>query len=426
MVKILDKQLLPPELLKEVRDKFLYVDWDPYTGERVYLEASGGSLRLKSVTETMAKEVSLPDELYRYNPASDYVVTAMEKGIEDVRLFLGAKSGVIMFANSATHTIFRAVNAVVSHIPGTNVVTDQLEHPAVLSPTKYYAQLYGKEWRVADISRETGSVPAEAILEKIDKNTCMLCFQHASNQTGAVNDAKTLVQEARKIRPELYVLVDAVQYAPHGPIDVEEIGADAYAFAPYKAYGVKGIGFAHISERLAKLPHENLLLKPDTNWVLGSPPHAMAAAWSAVVDYLCWLGSHFTDSTDRRDLIVASKKAINRHMMALLDRVLNGSDEVEGLLDMEHVTVCGMEEEIVNRMCIFLFRLRGMDSPTASERYNRQYHVRVSARVRDSYSAFPLEGLGWPDAVRLSAAHYNTPEEIDRFLKATKDIKNAA
>jgi selenocysteine lyase/cysteine desulfurase len=424
MVKILDKQMFSPALLEKIRDRFLYVESDPYSGKRVYLEASGGSLRLKSVMETMSKEVALPDELHRYNPASDYVVEAMEKGIDAVKLFLGANSGTIMSANSATHTIFRAVNAVVNNIPGTNVVTNQLEHPAVLSPTKYYAELNGKEWRVANISRETGSVPMEAMLEKIDKNTCMLCFQHASNQTGAVNDAKTIIQEARKIKPDLYVLIDAVQYAPHGPIDVEEIDADAYAFGPYKAYGVKGIGFAHISDRLAKLPHENLLLKPDTNWVLGSPPHAMFAAWSAVVDYLCWLGGHFTDSTDRRELIVASKKAIHRHMMALLNRALHGTDEVEGLLDMEHVTMCGLENEIVNRMCIFLFRIKGFDSPTASERYNHKYHVRVSARVKDSYSTSPLEGLGWPDAVRLSAAHYNTPEEIDLFLKATKAFKS--
>jgi selenocysteine lyase/cysteine desulfurase len=109
-------------------------------------------------------------------------------------------------------------------------------------------------------------------------------------------------------------------------------------------------------------------------------------------------------------------------MMALLDRALHGSGEVEGLLGMEHVTVCGMEAEILNRMCIFLFRLKGLDSPTASERYNQDYHVRVSARVKDSYSTYPLEGLGWPDAIRLSAAHYNTPEEIDRFLKATQAL----
>jgi selenocysteine lyase/cysteine desulfurase len=422
MAKIGDKQMFSTGLLKEVRDRFLYVDWDPYTGERVYLEASGGSLRLKSVVETLAKEVSLPDELYRYNPASDHAVAAMEKGIADVKLFLGAESGQIMSANSATQTIFRAVNAVTSHIPGRNVVTTQLDHPAVLSPTKYFADLYGKEWRVAGLSPETGSIPIDTVLEKIDKNTCLLCLQQASNQTGTVNDVTSIIRQARSIKPDLYVVVDAVQYAPHGPIDVEDIGADAYAFGPYKAYGVKGIGFAHISERLAELPHENLLLKADTNWVLGSPAHALFATWSTVVDYLCWLGSHFTDSTDRRELIVASKNAIHRHMLALLDRALNGSEEVEGLLDMEHVTMCGMEEEIINRMCIFLFRLAGIDSPTASERYNRECHVRVSARVKDAYSTYPLEGLGWPDAVRLSAAHYNTPQEIDRFLKATQAL----
>jgi selenocysteine lyase/cysteine desulfurase len=423
MVKIVDKKMFSPNLLQKIRDRFLYVDWDPYTGERVYLEASGGSLRLKSVTETLAKEVSLPDELYRYNPASDHVVEAMERGIADVKLFLGAKSGQIMSANSATHTIFRAVNAVTANIPGSNVVTTQLDHPAVLSPTKYFADQFGKEWRVANLFQETGSIQIGTILEKIDKNTCLLCLQHASNQTGTVNDVTTIIKEARKIKPDLYVVVDAVQYAPHGPIDVEDIGADAYAFGPYKAYGVKGIGFSYISERLAKLPHENLLLKADTNWVLGSPPHAMFASWSAVVDYLCWLGGNFTDSTDRRELIVASKSAIHRHMLALLDRALNGSGEVEGLLDMEHVTVCGMEQEIVDRMCIFLFRLKGYDSSTASKHYNHDYHVRVSARVKDSYSTYPLEGLGWPDAIRLSAAHYNTPEEIDRFLWATKSLE---
>jgi selenocysteine lyase/cysteine desulfurase len=263
----------------------------------------------------------------------------------------------------------------------------------------------------------------EAILDKIDINTNLLLFQHASNQTGAINDAKKIIEEARKIRPELYVVIDGVQYAPHGQIDVEDIGADAYAFGPYKAYCVKGIGFAHISDRLARLPHENLVLKPDTNWILGSPPHAMLAAWSAVVDYLCWLGSKFTDSTDRREQIVSANMAINGHVVALLDRILYGSDQSEGLMKMNHVTVCGMEGELVKRLCILLFHLDGIDSTTAMKHYNNKYGIRVAARIPDSYSLYTLEGLGWPDAIRLTAGHYNTPEEIDRFLKATKEFK---
>jgi cysteine desulfurase/selenocysteine lyase len=410
--------------MDEIRSRFLYVNWDPYTGQRIYLEASGGSLRLKSVLETMCREVAMPDELFRYNPASDYVVEAYNKGIEDVKLFLGAKSGVIVPANSATHTLFRAVNAITNHIPGNNVVTTQLEHPASFSAVKYYAEVTGKEFRLAEISKDTSSVPVEGILDKIDKDTNLLLFQHASNQTGAVNDAKTIIKEARKIRPELYVVVDAVQYAPHGPIDVEDIGADAYAFGPYKAYCAKGIGFAHFSDRLANLPHENLILKPETNWVLGSPSHAMLAAWSAATDYLCWLGSQFTDSTDRREQIVVAKNAIYGHMMALLERALYGTDQIEGLLDIKHVTMCGMEKKITNHMCIFLFRIAGMDSSTAISHYNEKYGIRLAARVKDTYSTHALEGLGWPDGVRLSAAHYNTPEEIDKFLKATKEIKS--
>lgn len=422
MNKTMENGMFSPGFLDEIRQRFLYVDWDPYSGQRVYLEASGGSLRLRSVLETLAKEAAIPDELFRFNPASDYLTKRVEKGIEDVKLFLGVKSGEIIPAHSATQTMFRAIGTITSNIPGTNIVTTELEHPAVLGATNYFAQSTGKEWRLAKLSKEISSVSLDAILEKVDKDTCLLAIQHGSNQTGAINDVKTIIQEARKIKPDLYVLVDAVQYAPHGQIDVEDYGADAYAFGPYKAYCVKGIGFAHISDRLAKLPHENLLGKPDTNWALGSPAHMMYASWSATVDYLCWLGSHFTESTERRDQIIASKDAIHAHMKALLHRAMYGSERIEGLLDQEHVTVCGMPKDIENRLCIFLFRLRGIDSSTAMERYNQEHGIRLAARIKDAYSTVALEALGWPDAVRLSGAHYNTPGEIDLFLKATKAL----
>jgi selenocysteine lyase/cysteine desulfurase len=420
MKKVSEKGMFAPGLLDEIRQKFLYVDWDPYSGQRIYLEASGGSLRLRSVLETIAKEAAIPDELFRFNPASRYITEWVDKGTEDVKLFLGAKSGEIIPTHSATQSMFRAVGAITSNIPGTNIVTTQLEHPSVLGATRYFAESTGKDWRVAEISKETSSVPTDAILDKIDKDTCLLAIQHGSNQTGAINDVKTIIQEARKIKSDLYIMVDAVQYAPHGQIDVEDYKADVYAFGPYKAYCVKGIGFAHISDRLAKLPHENLFGKPETNWVLGSPAHMMYACWSVTVDYLCWLGSHFTDSSDRRDQIVASKDGIHAHMNALLQRAMYGTEGIEGLMQQEHVSVCTMPEGIDDRLCIFLFRLEGMDSSTAMERYNQEHGIRLAARIKDAYSTVPLEALGWPDAVRLSAAHYNTPEEFDRFLEATK------
>ncbi|HUU06337.1 MAG TPA: aminotransferase class V-fold PLP-dependent enzyme [Patescibacteria group bacterium] len=416
--------LLSPALLKDIRDRFFYPDWCPFAGKRIYLEASGGSLRLKKGVEAMAREASLPDELFRFNPASDHVVAVLEKGIEDVKTFLGAKSGSILPGQSATHAISRAVNTITEHIPGKNIVTTELEHPAVHSPTQYFAEVRNKEYRTARLSKETSSVPAKNVLELIDKETCVLVLAHASNQTGAVNDVKTIIQEARKIKPDLYTVVDAVQYAPHGPIDVEDIGADAYAFGPYKAYGPKGIGFAHLSDRLSVLPHEKLIGKPENNWVMGSQAQMMYASWSEVVDYLCWLGSHFTESKDRRKQVVAAKDAITAHMQALLHRALYGTGNVSGLLAMDHITVCNMGSpvELSNRLCIFLFRVNHLDSSKASEFFNKKYGVRVSARIRDTYSKVPLDAMGWQDAVRLSSAHYNTPEEFDVFLDAARKM----
>jgi selenocysteine lyase/cysteine desulfurase len=148
----------------------------------------------------------------------------------------------------------------------------------------------------------------------------------------------------------------------------------------------------------------------------------MYACWSVTVDYLSWLGSHFTDSKNRRNQVIAAKDAIYAHMKALLHRAMNGSEIIEGLLEQEHVTVCRMPKDFGNRLCIFLFRLKGMDSSTAISRYNQEHGIRLAARIKDAYSSVPLEALGWPDAVRLSGCHYNTPEEIDLFLKATKAL----
>ena len=408
----------PPNLLEEIRDHFFYVDVDPFSGPRVFFESASGSLRLQSVVQAMAKETALPDQLGRANPGSKHANEMMDRGIEGVKLFLGAQSGTIMAAMSSTHAIFRAVNAVASGVPGTNIVTTQLEHPSVYDSTRLLAEQTGKEWRVAGLSAEDGSVAPDAILEQIDPDTCLLALIHASNVTGAILDVQTVIEEARKIKPDLYVLVDGVQYAPHAPVDVEELGVDAYVFGPYKVFCAKGIGFAYLSERLAALPHWKLCGKAAPVWELGSPEHATYAAWASVVDYLCWLGGHFTLSAERREQLVAGMVACNTHDKALLHRALYGEDEVQGLLDMDHVTVYGMGGDLTNRVCLIGFNLKGADAEEGVQRYKRQ-NIRVHNRTRDAYSKHVLDALGVEQVIRLSACHYNTLDEIDRFLEVT-------
>jgi len=418
MGKEYEKGLYSPELMEEIRNQFEYVDSDPYSGKRIYLEAASGSLRPKSVIEAMAKETCLPDQQGRANPGSAHSVEVTAKGIEDLMVFFGAKSGQTIPGWSSSHVLYRITNAVLSSIPGTNVVTTGLDHASVRSAVTQFAEKYGKEERIAEPNRETGSVELDTIYEKIDRDTCFLAVIHTSNVTGEVFDVKTIVEEARKIKPDLYIMVDGVQYSPSDLIDVEEIGADAYVFAPYKNYGVKGCGYAHVSDRLAKLPHWKYIFKPETSWDLGGVEHQSYAAWSAVVDYLCWLGGHFTDSADRRALIVAAMKSVKAHSTGLLSRLINGTDKTAGLKDMKHVTVIGMGEDLSSRACLVGFNLEGIESTKGCELYKDE-QLRLHAPGQDPFFAAMLKQLGISSFIRLSACHYNTTEEIELFLKAT-------
>lgn len=413
--------LFSPGLMKEIREQFLYADWDPYSGARIFFDAASGSCRPKRVIEAMAFETCLPDQQGRANPGSAHAVEVTARGIEDLRIFFGAKSGHIIPGWSSSHVIYRITDAVLRSVPGTNVVTTALDHASVRSAVSQFASFYGKEERIARANRETQSVEPGSIYELVDKNTCFLAVIHTSNVTGQVFDVAAIVREARKIKPGLFVMVDGVQYSPSGLIDVEAIGADAYVIAPYKNYGVKGCGYAHATDRLATLPHWKYTLKADTSWDLGGVEHQSYAAWSAVVDYLCWLGSHFTESKDRRALVVAAMSAIRAHLTALLRILLEGTEDVPGLRGMEHVTLHGMGKDLRKQSLLAGFNLKGIGSVEGCELY-RAEQIRLHGPGQDPFFAAMLKELGIPSFLRLSGSHYNNPEEIERFLKVTASL----
>jgi cysteine desulfurase / selenocysteine lyase len=419
-----DSGLFPTALMEEIRNQFVYVDWDPYSGRRVYFDAASGSCRPKRVIEAMAMETCLPDQQGRSNPGSDHAVEVTAKGIEDLMVFFGARSGQTIPGWSSSHVIYRITDAVLSSVPGGNVVTTGLDHASVRSAVAQFAGIYGKQERIARPIADTASVSVEAICNLIDKDTCLLAVIHTSNVTGEVLDVNTIVREARNINPDLYILVDGVQYSPSDLIDVEVIGADAYVIAPYKNFGVKGCGYAHVSQRLATLPHWKYTFKPATSWDLGGVEHQSYAAWSAVVDYLCWLGGHFTDSTARRDLVIAAMRRIKAHQTALLSLLLNGTGEVAGIKEMEHVTLYGMGEDLCRQSLLVGFNLEGIESAVGCELY-KTAQLRLHAAGHDPFFASMLKQIGISSFLRLSGSHYNTPDEIEQFLRATARFATA-
>jgi len=418
MVQTSTKGLFPSELLDDIRNQFAYVDWDPHSGQRIFFDAASGSCRPYRVIEAMARETCLPDQQGRSNPGSQHAVEVTAKGLDDLRLFFGAHSGHIIPGWSSSHVIYRIIDAVLASVPGTNVVTTGLDHASVRSAVTQFAGTYGKEERIADPDRRVASVNPASIYERIDANTCLLAVTHTSNVTGETYDVAAIVSEARKIKPDLFVMIDGVQYSPSGVVDVEAIGADAYVIAPYKNFGVKGCGFAHASDRLARLPHWRYQFKPETSWDLGGVEHQSYAAWSAVVDYLCWLGRHFTDSTDRRTLVVTAMTRVRAHLQGLLSILIDGTDNAPGLRSMSHVTFYGIGEDLSKQSFLVGFNLDGIPSAEGCDLY-REAGLRLHATGQDAYFGAMLMQLGIPSFVRLSGSHYNTPQDVERFLQVT-------
>ena len=102
-----ERGLFSPALMQEIRSQFVYVDWDPYSGRRIFFDAASGSCRPTRVVEAMGMETCLPDQQGRANPGSQHAMDVTARGIEDLMIFFGARSGQIVPGWSSSHVIFR-------------------------------------------------------------------------------------------------------------------------------------------------------------------------------------------------------------------------------------------------------------------------------------------------------------------------------
>ena len=413
-------QFFPPELMREIRDKIAMVDHDP-SGKRIYFENAGGALTLKDCCTVADTANQIPDFPNRPTPGARPTQAMINEGIAEAKLLFGAKSGSILCDLTVSKAIFTMTGVIMANVPGSNTVTTDLEHPSTYDSQKFFSRFTNKEVRAAHIDHKTGAVDIDHLLSLIDKDTCLLSLIMASNITGTVNDVETIIREARKIKPDLYILFDCTQHIPHGIVDVEALGVDAAGFAPYKILGKRGLGIGWVSDRVARLPHPHFLEGKEDDWDLGGYEPAGMAGLKIVNDYICWIGTHYSDSSDRREQLVAGFGAIERHERALMYRMLHGTETIKGINDMDETTIFFVDD-LTKRDAILPMLIRGIEPTEAVKKYIDNgiyvYHRSMSNKM----SRRVLEGAGIPSVVRVSPMHYNTPEEVDEFLRVTEKI----
>jgi selenocysteine lyase/cysteine desulfurase len=415
-------EAFPAELSRQIKSRFHHVDHDFMGRQRIYFENAGGSLRLKAAVEAAAKVDAIPDSAERIHEVAAWLKQVQVRGTDDVRLLLNAKGGTVHASLTASGAMFEMVRAVAENVPGDNIVTTVLEHPSSYDAASLYAQRLGKELRVARSNRVTGGIDVEEIVRLIDARTCVLVLIYASNISGAKLDLEQAVRRAREVKPDLYVVVDAVQHAPHGLIDVQKTPVDGINIAPYKFFGCRGSGFSWLSDRAAVLPHHRLAGKRPDFWDLGSAAPWQFAVISEIVDYVCWIGAQSGGGQDRRALFVRGMERIVLHERALLHRLLEGSSRVPGMRRMPGLTVLLDHDDLAARDLILAISIQGLEHAQAVREYEKR-GVIVYERVASSiYSGRMLESLGLEGAVRVSPLHCHTFDDVDRFLEVTREI----
>ena len=415
-------KLFSEKLMQEIKDKFHYVDMNPDGKKRLFFDNAGGSFRLKKAVEKFSQIDAIPDCPERIHDIALALQAIQEKGIGDLKTILNAKEGAVYASLTASGAMFDIVRAIIENVPGTNTVTTVLEHPSAYDAMVSYSSKTGKQLRVAQSNAITGGVDVEEICRLVDENTCLLNVIYASNISGAKLDIKNIVKQARAIKPDLYIVVDAVQHAPHGLIDLQDTPVDAINIAPYKFYGCRGSGMAWLSNRASVLTHHKLIGRPDNFWNLGSPAPAQYAVISEIADYVCWIGAQLGTSTGRREQFVAGINAIELHERALLARMLDGTEEVTGLRNLNGVTVFLDYDDLAKRDLIIAIEIHGIEHTQTVKEY-AQRGVIVYERVATSiYSKRMLESFGMRGAIRVSPLHCHSSQDIDQFLRITAEL----
>lgn len=418
--------LFDENLQAQIKSKFFMVNEDPTYGKRLFFDNSGGSLRLKQAVEEKCKYEKYPDCPERYHARALQLKKVVNDGTKEImEVIFGANQdyGALMTELTASQTMFQIVEIILESVDGDNVVVSELEHPSAFDSVEFYCKKLGKEMRIAKANPNTGRIDADEVIKLIDNKTCLLSIMTASNISGAIMDIDTIISEAKKISPNIYVISDAVQHAPHMSMDVMNNNIDAMNFAPYKFFGVRGCGFAYLSERLANLPHHKLIKKSPKTFELGTPSPGNFAAMLAVIDYVCWIGKHYSSSNDRRTLYVEGMNRIHLHEKALLNRLLNGSDKVPGLRYMNGVHVAADPQSLDNRDLIAGILIDGIEPKECVKKYLEK-GVLVCERASDSlyskrivYALNEVNGL-----IRVSPMHCHDINDIDEFLLITQEI----
>lgn len=395
----------------EIRNQFPALERVHNGYSVAYFDGPGGTQVPRYVVEQMT------DYLYHHNanthwayPTSAETDAALEHAREVFAEFLNASPTEIAFgANMTTLTLHLSRALGLTYQPGDEIVVTELDHHANIDPWRRLAVERGVTIHNVRMDTATGQLNWEDLERFVGTKTKLLAIGAASNALGTINDVERAVALAHNAGA--LVFVDAVHYAPHALIDVQQLDCDFLGMSAYKFYG------PHIGVLFAKRAHfeqidfPKLVPAPDyapENAETGTQNQEGMVGAGAAVEFLASIGG----LANRRESLRSSFAEVHSRNMQLFDRLWRG------LSSISRVKLYGPPPD-APRTPTLSFTIEGCTSTNAA-RFLATKGLFLSHG--DFYAWTIVQRLGVEGLIRAGCACYTTEEEIDRLIAGVDEI----
>lgn len=395
----------------------------------VYFDGPGGTQVPQRVIDAMAHYLIHTNANhggpFRTSCESDALLIAAHEGMADL-LNAASRREIVFGANMTTLTfaVSRAIGRELA--PGDEVLITRLDHDANRAPWLALAEK-GVVVKEVDFDPTDCTLRLDDLQARLSARTRLVALGFASNAVGTINpiaDIANIVHAAGA-----WLWVDAVHYAPHGPIDVRALGCDFLVCSPYKFFGPhSGVlwGRHELLEHLTAYKVRPAGNASPEKFETGTQSHEAQAGVLAAIEYLAELGAmcgeeygnQFSGFTGRRLALKQAMAAIKAYEYEIFTHF------VEGLLAIPGLTFYGISDpgRFEARTPTAAFRLAGRHPDEVAEHLARRG---VYVWAGNFYALAVTERLGIEDSggvVRAGLAHYNTREEVDYCLECLREI----
>ena len=385
----------------------------PSLRDQAFFENAGGSYMCRQVIDRLTRfYTERKVQPYEPYPASRAGGEEMDEARARMAALLGVDFDEVSFGPSTTQNTYVLAQAFAQMMkPGEAIVVTNQDHEANSGPWRRLAErgIEVREWR---LDPQTGHLDPADLEPLLDGTVRLVCFPHCSNVVAEVNPVIEITALAHAAGA--FVCVDGVSYAPHGFVNVGNLGPDIYLFSAYKTYGPHQ-GIMVLRRGLGTLlPNQGHYFNADTlykRFTPAGPDHAQVAACAGMVDYIDAVYEHHIGGADdaaARGEVVHD--LMRRHEEMLLEPLL---DAVSGRNAVRLLGPAGAE----NRAPTVAMAL----NRPAAEASAALAEYGIMAGGGDFYAVRALEAMGIdPDqgVLRVSFTHYTTPTEVERLIDA--------